>query len=337
MARRPKPWFRKQNKQWYVCLDGQQMRLGPNKKEAFNRFHELMASKPERVAADAAVGLLDAFLDWTEKNKKQETYKWYLKHINSFASHIGAKVTTKDVKAHHVQQWLDAQRVSDGTKHGMWRAVNRAFNWAINQELIDRNPARGVEKPAPPHREDFVTEEEYNAVLDNSDEFFKNLIIVAWECGPRPQELLALEARHVELDKTRWHFPPPEGKKNRRRFVYMTPEAQAIVARLVRKYPSGPIFRNSRGRPWTPYSVNCRFQRLEEEVGRKLCLYLFRHSYITGKLIAGVDSAIVKDLAGHVDAQMINRVYGHVAENWEFMADQAKKNGKSRTVQGNEE
>ena len=56
-----------------------------------------------------------------------------------------------------------------------------------------------------------------------------------------------------------------------------------------------------------------------------LCLYLFRHSYITGKLVAGVDSAIVKDLAGHVDAQMINRVYGHVAENWEFMAGQANR------------
>jgi integrase len=207
----------------------------------------------------------------------------------------------------------------------MWRAVNRAFNWAINQELIDRNPARGVEKPSPPHREDFVTEEEYDAVLAHSDEVFRDLVIVAWECGPRPQELLAVEARHVELDKARWHFPPPEGKKNRRRFVYMTPEAQVIVARLVRKHPSGPIFRNSKGRPWTPFSVNCRFQRLEEEVGRKLCLYLFRHSYITGKLVAGVDSAIVKDLAGHVDAQMINRVYGHVAENWEFMADQANR------------
>jgi integrase len=54
-------------------------------------------------------------------------------------------------------------------------------------------------------------------------------------------------------------------------------------------------------------------------------LYLFRHSWITRKLVAGVDSTVLKDLAGHSDAQMISRVYGHAAEDYKFMLEQARR------------
>lgn len=122
----------------------------------------------------------------------------------------------------------------------------------------------------------------------------------------------------------RGHFAPADAKKERRRFVYLTASGVEITERLAAESPVGPIFRNSRGAPWTAYSVSCRFDRLKEKVGRKLCLYLFRHAWVTRKLMAGVDSAIFKDLAGHADTQMINRVYGHVAQDWHFMHRQAQ-------------
>lgn len=52
MSRRPKPWWRKRRKAWYVKIDGKQYNLGPDKAEAENKFHQLMA-QPKRTKVEA--------------------------------------------------------------------------------------------------------------------------------------------------------------------------------------------------------------------------------------------------------------------------------------------
>lgn len=41
MARSPKPWYRRERKAWFVTIDGKRHNLGPDRKAAFKRFHEL--------------------------------------------------------------------------------------------------------------------------------------------------------------------------------------------------------------------------------------------------------------------------------------------------------
>lgn len=41
--RTPKPWFRKQNKTWYVEIGGKQVNLGTDKRLATEKFRKLMA------------------------------------------------------------------------------------------------------------------------------------------------------------------------------------------------------------------------------------------------------------------------------------------------------
>jgi hypothetical protein len=50
MARRSKPWYREARGEWCVTIDKVHHRLGPDKKAAFERFHELMAGKPLRFS-----------------------------------------------------------------------------------------------------------------------------------------------------------------------------------------------------------------------------------------------------------------------------------------------
>jgi integrase len=327
MPRTNKIWWRKERNEWFVKIDGKLHRLGPDKEEAERQFHELMSKPKEKLNPEMVVVVLDRFLAWNDKNRKGRTQEWYVRHLQSFTSHIGT-ITVSKIKTHHVQSWIDSLQVSDSTKNGAWRAVNRAFNWAVKQELMTKNPARDVEKPAMTAREDFVTEAEYEIVMAKVKDSFRDLLTVAWQCGPRPQELFTVEARHVELEKCRWHFPPKEGKQGRRRFVYLTPDAVEITKRLMEQHPTGALFRNSKGRPWDKGSVKCRFSRLKTKVGRQLCLYLWRHSWITRKLIAGVDSHIVAQLSGHRDTRMLDAVYSHAVENWEAMADAAGKEAR---------
>jgi len=53
--------------------------------------------------------------------------------------------------------------------------------------------------------------------------------------------------------------------------------------------------------------------------------YDLRHSFITRKLLAGVDSHVVASLVGHKDTKMIDTVYSHVADDHQFMLAEAKK------------
>ncbi|MCA9196654.1 MAG: tyrosine-type recombinase/integrase, partial [Planctomycetales bacterium] len=57
----------------------------------------------------------------------------------------------------------------------------------------------------------------------------------------------------------------------------------------------------------------------------RYCLYAIRHSWATQALERGVDSITVAVLMGHADPSMLARVYQHLAQNPQFMLEQAKK------------
>ena len=97
------------------------------------------------------------------------------------------------------------------------------------------------------------------------------------------------------------------------RFVYLTDKAFAITQRRMVKHPTGPLFRNTKGQPWTPNSVSCRFDRLVKHIGRKIALCDFRHSFTERLRQEGVDSINIAALLGHADLSMIGRVY---AQQW---------------------
>ena len=59
---------------WYVQIDGRQINLGPDRDEAFRRYHDLMArgrDQPEPSTGDSVVSVLDAFLDWCQKHQRR--------------------------------------------------------------------------------------------------------------------------------------------------------------------------------------------------------------------------------------------------------------------------
>jgi integrase len=270
----PKPFFRAPRGLWYVEIDRRQVNLGPDRDEAFRRYHDLMArgrDQPEPPTDDAVALLLDAFLDWCQKHRAARTYDWYRDYLQSFANSIPRNLSVERLKPIHVQQWVDSQAGWGSGKRGAITAVQRAFNWAAKMGLIETSPVRHVEKPRAGRREVVITPGEFAWILGRvGDEEFRDLLVVCWETGCRPQEILTVEARHVDLGGGRWVFPPDEAKgKKAHRVVYLTEQALEITQGLMARHPEGPLFRNTNGRPWHPYALNCRFGRLRLAHGRQ--------------------------------------------------------------------
>lgn len=328
MARSPKPWYRKDRKSWFVTIDGRRHNLGPNRKLAFQSFHEMMARPQKReVPSESMAATIDLFLDWALRHRAKRTYEWYLQRTQWFLATVG-DLTIGQLKPYHVQQWIDAHPSwSDTHRRGCIIAVQRPLRWAVKMGYIDSNPLEHIEKPQAGRRDEIVTEDEFNAIMELvRDDPFRELLTTAWETGCRPQELFRVEARHVDLEHGRWVFPKEEAKgKKRIRIVYLPEKSLAITRRLMLKSPEGPIFRNTRGTPWCAYSTGCRFLRLQKQLGRRYCLYLLRHSFATRLLERGVDALTVSVLLGHSDTTMLGKVYQHLSHNPAHLKEQLNR------------
>jgi integrase len=216
---------------------------------------------------------------------------------------------------------------SPSTKNGFGRSVQRAIRWANRQGLIDRNPIDFVEKPGGEAREVVVSPEEYAKLLELAgDQEFRDLLVTAWETGCRAQEIIKVEARHVDLANNRWIFKIKESKgKKRVRTVYLTDKAAEITRRLALKFPTGRLFRNEDGTAWHKDTINSRFTRRKEMMGQKICLTHIRHTFATRMLLAGIDSQTVAQWMGHADTLMISRVYGHLNQSPDHLHDKLRQ------------
>ena len=320
MPRDPKPWFRKDRDAWFVTINGRRYNLGPERDAAHDRFHELMLTGGEGDGSNSAITvfrLFDDFLEWTKAQRAANTYEWYRHLLEGFSSFLSVDRSAMRLKpVDLVRYTAQNPKWSPTYQRDCIRSVQRAYRWAHRLGIIDRNPMEFVDKPAARRREEIVSVEEYPTVLaEIRSVHFKRLVKVAWETGARPQELTRVEVRHVDLANSRWVFPPKEAKgKKRHRIIYLNPEALKLTREALETVKSGALFRNRRGNPWHPYAVNCQFTRLKERIGRRLCLYVFRHSFATRMLTAGVDPMTVATLLGHADTSMLGKVYQHLAQ-----------------------
>lgn len=335
------PWWWEQKQQYAVRIRGKRYFLGTDKEKAVKRFHELMAKgeappKPrEQESKVTLAAVIDLFLEWTLKHREAGTYEWYRKYLQSFLDRV-ARLTVHDLKPHHVEDWMESHRWGPSTQRSAITAVSRAVAWGVKKGHIDVNPIRGrLEKPRTESRGVVLSTADFEALLAHVKGAFRDLLIVAWETGARPQEMTRVEARHVEIAAGRWVFPVKESKgKRSRRVVYLSQNALELTQRLMEKHPTGPLFRTQFGNPWTRFMIWKRFADLRKKVGKSYRLYDFRHSFITNGLKNGVDPITMQNLVGHTSLAMISRVYSHVSQDTDYMRKAAQQAVKSQLLFG---
>ncbi|WP_149499221.1 FAD dependent oxidoreductase family protein [Roseiconus lacunae] len=160
--RRPKPFFRKQTRSWYVQLGKRQISLGPDEENAWKKYHELILDREEPTAAVAQViALLDERLDWLNRQRKASTYEKAKYYLNSFARSIPPKLLVDKLSSRHVAKWIEQHPDwNPNTLNDAISTVQATFNWGVKHERILRNPITYVpDKPARRRREVVFSED----------------------------------------------------------------------------------------------------------------------------------------------------------------------------------
>lgn len=342
MARTPEPWYNSGKKRWYVWLDGRRVPLGMKGPEAKTRaearraFHTLMANRKEISASGPTVKeVIDAFLIATARKvatseRKAVTLEGYTRFLVP-ASEAYGSLEVSTVRPRDVQSWLDDNpNWGPTTRRNAVASVKAAFRWAQRSGLTKVNPLADLESPAARRRETAlsgVKVEAIRAVI--RDATFRDFLEGLCGSGCRPGELMGLTAAMLDHRERVWRVPNKTGRAtgDYTRTIYPTPGVFARSAELATENPSGPLYRNLKGRPWTRNALACRFRRLRERgvVSPGEVPYAVRHGYVTDALEAGVPVATLAELVGHKDAGMILRVYSHLSERAEHLRSAARQ------------
>lgn len=323
----PKPYWRKQARTWYVQLGKKQIRLGRDEKEAFEKYHQIMADRgTAAVHYEKVVPLLDDYLQWVQENRAPSTYEKAVRHLQPFAELIGPNLTIASLTPHLLLNWAEKEKTwNSTTKNDAISMVQRALNWGVKRGHIPRSPIAKIDgKPRRLRREVFLTEAEFKDLRKVVNDCFGDILDFMWFTGCRPTEARNLEVQHIDIKNKMVVFPTSEAKgKRNERVIFLPPQAVKILKRQLKLYKSGFVFRNTHGNQWKRNALSCRFKRLREKLGKQLCAYALRHSYATEGLKRGVDSLTLAQIMGHSDTTMLSRHYAHLARNPVYLSEQA--------------
>src|SRR5262249_10315827 len=132
----------------------------------------------------------------------------------------------------------------------------------------------------------------------------------------------------VNLSLRIWVLPEHKTRKRtgRPRIVYLTPTMLELTRKLVNLRPEGPLFLNSRRKPWTRNALRCRFRNLRRQHPnlKGVVSYTYRHSFVTDALANGCGLAQVAELVGHSSTETTMH-YQHLSEKRLHMLDAAQK------------
>lgn len=344
-----KPWFRKQTGWWYFTDDfGEQHRLAKDEKEAFDEWHRRRAAADDYSPNARFDAVADSFLDWTKMHRAQNTYEWYVTALTDVCRGFGA-TPIRQLKKHQVRQWVDQSGKPAGTRRAYVTAIRRVISWAIDEGIIDKDPIGKLERPPVERREVLVSAEDYARAVESADQgrgrqyrrgAFRAFLVALRHSGARPSEVAKVEARNFVAEAGVWSLGKHKTRRKtgRDRIIYLSPCLVTLSRILATARPTGTLFLNGEGNPWTPNAIRCRMRRLRERLNlpEGTVAYALRHTFATEGLLNGVEEPIMAELLGHTSTAMLSKHYSHLGQRAQRIRQAATRaaRGDSSRAQG---
>lgn len=278
--------------------------------------------------------VLQAFLKHSKEEHDPETAAWHENLLSGFEKLWGTLRYSR-LRKQHVRDWLKTTGYNPTSQNKALGVLKRAFNWAVEEELIPKSPIAHIRKPKPVVRDRTLSEEERRLIFSSiRDDAFRDFVTALTLTGCRPGEVARLTAEQVDLERGLWVFGKHKTAKKtgRPRIVYLCPEALVLTRRLIEKSAVGPLFRNTRGMPWTRNAVRIRFRNLRKKYPqlKGIVAYTYRSSFATDALEAGVPDATVSTLLGHTNTNTLHRFYARLSHKVDHLKDAAAKATRDR-------
>ncbi|MFZ5845007.1 MAG: tyrosine-type recombinase/integrase, partial [Patescibacteria group bacterium] len=189
--------------------------------------------------------------------------------------------------------------------------------------LLNKNP-RPIEILTPEEIEKIInTEVPYGRfrkftseeVTETQNQLYRAFTRFLAYTGARFSEAANLTLQYVDLASGKVTFVDTKNKTNRR--VWVTePVISEMRECMAGKNQHDLVFTNFVGSPVIPQNYGLHLRRVSSLAGikKRVHPHIFRHSFATQLLIAGVDVTMVASILGHRDIQTTYQNYVHLAD-----------------------
>ena len=198
------------------------------------------------------------------------------------------------------------------------------FDYAVKNEVVESNPIRKVESPKTIEKVTMHEDEENNIlpfseaeikiILEKTDGYLKNFIMLMYASGMRPGEIIALKWSDIDFDKKQINIYKtivnkqigPVKTLSSKRKIDMLPLSELALKeqyKITSNYEF--IFISSRKKPFYSHDIiNLRFRKvLKANKIQVRKLYNLRHTFASQLIAAGEDITWVSRTLGHKDTQ----------------------------------
>lgn len=221
--------------------------------------------------------------------------------------------------------------LASGSVAQAYRTLNRVLAAAVDDELLGRNPLRGVRPPrVEPEPMRFLTHDEVATLAAVVDPRYRAFVLVAAYTGLRAGELIGLRRKHVDLlrrtvtvvEQVQYigggHLTlPPKSAAGRRSVAVPAVVADGLSGHLgcfAEPGPNGLVFpapdggflrlENFRKRVWLPAVTKAGLSPLR--------IHDLRHTCASLAIAAGADVKVLQRMLGHASAALTLDRYGHL-------------------------
>jgi integrase len=193
--------------------------------------------------------------------------------------------------------------------------IKRSFNWALEMELVSRNPFAKLRRRGQTQRRRPMTDEEFQTLLRGSDPKFRRFSIFLKFTGARPGE--AASMRWADVDFVQAAVVLKEHKTARKtgrpRIIPLVPTMVKLLCWMqARRKPliglrdQDHVFTNGRGSAFSRGWLSLKMQRIRKRLGlaKSVTYYGLRHRYGLMGIKNGVNLKLLSLCMGHVRTQM---------------------------------
>ena len=234
------------------------------------------------------------------------------------------------------------------TVRNIHQMIGSAYNLALEQRLVTKNPTQGCALPKAEHKEmqTLPIEQLTSFLREAKDSGVFALYYIDLTTGLRRGELLGLKWSDIDLEKGDLRVQRQIGRidgkiiemplKTKKAYRTLPLSADAIDVLMQQRRKTGNsewVFPSPTGGPMSPDSVLHMLQRVLKRAGLpRIRFHDLRHTFATMALQNGVDVKTVSSMLGHYSAGFTLDTYAHVTTDAQLKTAQTMGNILSRAV-----
>ena len=284
---------------------------------------------------------------WMEEYKKNQvkigTYTSYQKYYDcAIKERLGSK-HIGDIRGEHIQKIYN-DLVNAGYALSSIKVVaavlNGCFQQAMRNGLIDRNPIKLAELPRQMEKEgrQAMTKEQQTLFMEYAkDSYLHNFFAVMLRTGMRNGEMRGLKYTDIDKKKNVIHVQRTLKYIEGKGYIEDTPKTRtstrdipltAAILQLLdnqRNYWGFKVermdrylFCNENGEPLSRERVQSEIDRIIKRIRAagnefpRITPHIFRHTFATRAIEAGMQPQVLKTILGHSSLAMTMDLYSHV-------------------------